>query len=43
LFGSSFALFMNSPLLPGPERFKAYVERVTARPACQRAQAKDAG
>ena len=43
LFGSSFALFMNSPILPGPERFKAYVERVTARPACQRAQAKDAG
>ena len=43
LFGSTFALFMRSPLLPGPERFKPYVERLTARPAYARAQAKDNG
>ncbi len=43
LFGSTFALFQNSPLLPGPERFKPYVERVTARPAYVRAQGKENG
>jgi hypothetical protein len=34
---------MKSPMLPGPERFKPYVERLTARPAYQRALAEDNG
>jgi glutathione S-transferase len=43
LFGSSFALFLNSPLLPGAERFKPYVDRLTARPAHKRARGKENG
>lgn len=42
IYGSTFALFMGSPLLPGAERFKPYVDRLTARPAYARAQAKEA-
>lgn len=41
IYGSSFALFMGSPLLPGPERFKPYVDRLSERPANKRAQAKE--
>ena len=43
LFGSTLLLFGASPLVPQPERFKPYVERLTARPAYIRAQAKDEG
>ncbi|MDE1939872.1 MAG: glutathione S-transferase family protein [Alphaproteobacteria bacterium] len=43
LFGSTFAMFMKSPLLPGPERFKDYIDRLAARPAYQRALAEDNG
>jgi glutathione S-transferase len=42
IYGATFALFIGSPLLPVPERFKPYVERLTARPAYARAQAKEA-
>jgi len=42
LFGSTFALFKGSPLMPPDATIDAYVERVTSRPACQRAAAKDA-
>jgi len=42
LFGSTFALFKGSPLLPADATISAYTERVIARPAFQRALAKDA-
>ena len=42
IYGSTFALFMGSPLLPESERFKPYVDRLVARPAYARAQAKEA-
>lgn len=42
IYGSTFALFMGSPLLPESERFKPYVDRLVARPAYVRAQAKEA-
>jgi glutathione S-transferase len=42
IYGSTFALFMGSPLLPQPERFKPYIERLSARPAYKRAQSKEA-
>lgn len=35
LYGSSFALFLGSPLLPNEEPLVSYVERLTARPAYQ--------
>lgn len=43
LFGSTFALFMGSPLVPRTDALAAYVERTTSRPAYQRAAAKDQG
>jgi glutathione S-transferase len=43
LFGSSFAMFMKSPMLPNPERFRPYVDRLMARPAYKRALAEDNG
>jgi glutathione S-transferase len=41
LVGSAFALFIGSPLLPRTDLLAAYVERLTSRPAYQRAAAKD--
>jgi len=41
LFGSTFALFKGSPLLPPNPVLDAYVERLVARPAYQHALAKD--
>jgi glutathione S-transferase len=43
LVGTTFQLFMGSPLLPRTDLLEAYVKRVTERPACARAQARDAG
>jgi len=43
LYGSTFALFANNPLLPRSEAIEAYVRRCTARPAYARAQARDDG
>jgi glutathione S-transferase len=43
LFGSTFALFKGSPLLPKNETIEAYVARLVERPAYKRAAAKDAG
>jgi glutathione S-transferase len=42
LFGSTFALFKGSPLIPEDAVFDAYIERCAARPAYQRAAAKEA-
>jgi glutathione S-transferase len=41
LFGTVFALFMGSPLLPRTDARAAYVDRLTSRPAFQRATAKE--
>jgi glutathione S-transferase len=43
LYGTSFALFAGSPLLPKSPLLDDYVQRVIARPAFARAQAKDSG
>jgi glutathione S-transferase len=43
LFGSTFALFQGSPLLPKTDVISAYVDRLVARPAYQRALKKDDG
>jgi glutathione S-transferase len=42
LYGSAFALFANSPLLPESPLIEAYFKRVIGRPAYARALAKDA-
>jgi glutathione S-transferase len=41
LFGSTFALFKGSPLLPPDPVQDAYVERLISRPAFRRADEKD--
>ena len=41
LVGTTFKLFMGSPLLPKTDLLEAYVKRVTERPAYARAMAKD--
>ncbi len=43
LFGSTFALFKGSPLLPKNESIDAYVASLVERPAYKRGAAKDAG
>jgi glutathione S-transferase len=43
LYGTSFALFARSPLLPRSPVIDDYVKRVTGRPAFARAQARDNG
>lgn len=42
LFGSTFALFRGSPLLPADATFDAYVARIKERPAYVRAETLDA-
>ncbi len=41
LYGTTFAMFAQSPLLAKSPVIDAYAERVVARPAFQRAQARD--
>lgn len=43
LYGSTFALFLSSPMLVNTPELEAYVARCTARPAYLRAAARDAG
>jgi len=43
LYGTTFALFARSPLLPKSPIVDDYVKRVTERPALARAQARDNG
>jgi glutathione S-transferase len=43
LVGTTFKLFMGSPLLAKTDLLEAYVQRVTERAAYARAQAKDNG
>lgn len=43
LYGSTFALFLGSPLLPKNELIEKYVARIKDRPAYVRAAAKDDG
>lgn len=43
LFGSSFALFQNSPLMPPSDVLSSYVARLVDRPAFRRAADRDRG
>jgi glutathione S-transferase len=43
VFGGSMQFLIGRGMVPGTEVFSAYAERVTGRPAFQRAQAKDNG
>jgi glutathione S-transferase len=43
LFGTTFALFAQSPMLPKTKILEDYVKRIVSRPAFARAQARDAG
>jgi glutathione S-transferase len=43
LYGTSFALFAGSPLLPKSAVIEEYVKRVLARPAYARAMAREGG
>jgi glutathione S-transferase len=43
LIGTTFQLFMGSPLLPKTDLLQAYVQRVVERPAFARAAARDNG
>jgi len=43
LYGTSFAMFANSPVMPPSELISEYARRVTSRPAFARAQAREAG
>ena len=43
LYGTTFAMFGQSPLLPKSPVIEDYVKRVIGRPAYARAQARDAG
>ncbi len=42
LFGTTFAMFGQSPVMPKSPLIDAYVQRIVGRPAYLRAQAKDA-
>jgi glutathione S-transferase len=43
LYGTTFAMFGQSPLLPRSTLIEEYAKRVVSRPAFTRAQAKDGG
>ncbi len=43
LYGTSFALFLNSEFMPRSPLLQAYVQRITSRPAFARALARDPG
>jgi glutathione S-transferase len=43
LYGTTFAMFAQTPLLPKSPVIEAYVKRIVERPAFARAQALDAG
>ena len=43
LYGTTFAMFAQSPLLPKSPLIEAYVKRIVSRPAYARAMAKEGG
>jgi glutathione S-transferase len=43
LFGTTFAMFASSPMLPKDPLIEAYAKRCTDRPAYKRSQEKDGG
>jgi glutathione S-transferase len=43
LYGTTFAMFAHSPLLPKSSVLDAYVQRIITRPAFTRSQARDSG
>jgi glutathione S-transferase len=43
LYGTTFAMFGQSPMMPKSTVIDDYVQRIVARPAFARAQARDNG
>jgi glutathione S-transferase len=43
LYGTTFAMFAQSPMMPKSTAIEDYVQRIVARPAFQRAQSLDSG
>jgi glutathione S-transferase len=43
LYGTTFAMFAQSPMMPKSKAIADYVQRIVTRPAFLRAQARDAG
>jgi glutathione S-transferase len=43
LFGTTFALFAQSEMMPKSPALDAYVQRIVTRPAFARAMARDGG
>ena len=43
LYGTTFAMFGQSPMMPQSAVIEDYVKRIVSRPAFVRAQARDAG
>ncbi len=43
LYGTTFAMFAGSPMLPKSALLEEYVQRIVSRPAFARAQARDQG
>jgi glutathione S-transferase len=43
LYGTTFAMFAQSPMMPKSAVIDDYVKRIVTRPAFARAQARDAG
>jgi glutathione S-transferase len=43
LYGTTFAMFGQSPMMPKSTVIDDYVQRIVARPAFARAQARDGG
>jgi glutathione S-transferase len=43
LYGTTFAMFGQSPMMPKSPIIDAYVQRIVSRPAYSRAQSRDAG
>jgi glutathione S-transferase len=43
LYGTTFAMFGQSPMMPKSTVIDDYVKRIVARPAFARAQARDSG
>jgi len=43
LYGTTFAMFAQGPLLPDSQRLRDYAQRVVSRPAFAKAQSLDAG
>jgi len=43
LYGTTFAMFAQSPMMPKSTAIEDYVRRIVSRPAYTRAQSREAG